>query len=142
MNSAAAVLTSVLCAGLGFAGFWWLSPRSDNFGMFESGAADATLRIVLSFAAVIVGVVLGSLYRTLKSLGDEGKKDIGNAGRFLSRAFRSIDMWLGLVAAPLVYAVLLQSTSGMALSGLVVVGLQNGFCCLVVANALLEKPVK
>ena len=142
MNNAAGVLISVLSAALGFVGFWWLAPRSDSFGMFESGAADATVRIVASFAAVITGVVLGSLYRTLKSLGDQGKKEIPNARRFLSRAFRSIDMWLGLVAAPLVYAVLLQSTAGMALSGLVVVGLQNGFCCLVVANALLEKPIK
>jgi hypothetical protein len=137
MKDGVRTLVSLVCLALGFAGFWWLVPHSQTFGMFESETTQTALRVSLSFGATICGVVLGSLYRGLKILRDAGVQRIPKVSRFLSGSFRSVDMWLGLVAAPVVYALLLQSSSGMTLAGLVVTGLQNGFCCLVLANSLL-----
>jgi hypothetical protein len=132
-------LVTIASAVAGFAGYWWTAPREESFGLFESGAAESTVKFGVTFVAVIAGVILGSLYRSLKYLADRGTVTIKNLRRFLSRSFRSVDMWLGLVASPVVYAVLLQTADGMELAGLVFTGLQNGFCCLVIANALIEK---
>jgi hypothetical protein len=55
---------------------------------------------------------------------------------------KSVDMWLGLAGAPIVYALVLQSTAGMTLPGLLVVALENGFCCLIVLNGFMRNAEK
>lgn len=123
----------------GLAGFWYLMPRTPAFGMF-AGEGDANLvRVALSFSATIGGVILGSFYRQLRALQAAGQQTIEAPLHFIAVMFRSIDMWIGLAGAPIVYALLLQSTSGMTLPGLLVVALENGFCCLVIVNGFVGR---
>jgi len=127
---------SILAAIVGFGAFWYMVPRDEAFGMFE-GTGHANLsRIILSFAATIGGVVLGSFHRQLRRLGTVTIPDVP---AFFSQVFRSVDLWLGLAGAPVVYALLLQSTDGMSAPGLLLVGLENGFCCNVIVNAFVGK---
>jgi hypothetical protein len=124
---------AALAAVVGFFAYWYLVPRSNSFGMFEGNEVNGA-RLGLSFGATILGVVLGSFYRQLRKMQSENKETIDDIGAFLSQMFRSVDMWLGLAGSPIVYALLLQSTSGMNLPGLLVVALENGFCCLILIN--------
>lgn len=41
--------------------------------------------------------------------------------------------------SPLVYGLLVQSATSMALPGLIVVALENGFCCLLVAENIARR---
>lgn len=125
----------VAAIAAGFAAFWYLAPRDASFGMFESTGGANVARVVLSFGATIAGVVLGSFYRQLRHMQAKGRRKIGDIPAFLSGVFRSVDMWLALVSAPIVYALLLQSTDGMSLPGLLLVALENGFCCLFIVDA-------
>lgn len=127
---------AIFAVVIGGIGYWLLIPREPTYGMFEEGAAADVLRIGLSFFATMLGVVLGSFYRTLQALKAGGHAVIRDASATLSRMLRSIDLWLALAGAPILYALLLQTTTGMNLSGLVVVALQNGFCSLIIINQL------
>ena len=124
---------------VGLAGFWYLVPRAPSFGMFAVEGEINLTRAGLSFAATIAGVILGSFYRQLRALQATGQTTIEAPLRFIAAMFRSVDMWLGLAGAPIVYALLLQSTSGMTLPGLLVVALENGFCCLVIVNGFVGR---
>jgi hypothetical protein len=134
-----AILLTALCGMVGFVAFWYLVPRSVSFGMFEGEDKPDVARLALSFSATIAGVVLGSAYRQLRALQAAGIHTIPDAPAFLSTVVRSVDLWLGLVGAPIVYALLLQSTDGMSLPGLLLVALENGFCCLLIVNAFVGR---
>ena len=139
MRTSAGFSLSFLAALIGFAGYWYLAPRSESFGMFLGFDEVATVRLALSFAATLAGVVLGSLYRQLRQLQVEGQQVISDAPAFITRMFRSVDLWLGLAGSPIVYALLLQSTNGMNLPGLLLIALENGFCCLIILNQFVGK---
>jgi hypothetical protein len=138
MRATIAIALTLLAVAGGFLGYWYLLPRTSAFGMFEAAGETHANRLLLSFAAVILGVVLGSFYRQLKRLQAQGKDSIDDAGAFVVQMFRSVDMWLGLVGSPIVYALLLQSANGMNLPGLLIVGLENGFCCLLLVNQFVS----
>jgi hypothetical protein len=131
---------TVLAALVGMAAFWFLVPRSASFGMFQQeGGGPNVARLVFSFVSTITGVVLGSAYRQLRHLQSTGVNTISDMSRFTSDLTRSIDLWLGLAGAPIVYALLLQSTNGMSLPGLLLVALENGFCCLLIVNSFVGR---
>lgn len=132
-----ALAACALAIGLG--AFWYLVPRSPSFGMFAGDDHVNIGRFGAALAATIVGVVLGSLYRGLRALQQAGVTKIDQPLTFLSDIARSVDLWLGLAGAPIVYALLLQSTSGMALPGMLIVALENGFCCVVIINSFVAK---
>jgi len=132
MSDATRFCAAAVALMIGFVGFWFLLPKTTTFGMFADEGNINWGRILLSFSATVVGVVLGSFYRQLRQLQLGGNEVVPHA--FVPKMLRSIDMWLGLVSAPIVYALLLQSTAGMALPGLLLVALENGFCCLVIVN--------
>jgi hypothetical protein len=46
---------------------------------------------------------------------------------------------LGVAGAPIVYALPLQSTDGMSLPGLLIVALENCFCCLLIESAFVGR---
>ena len=138
MRGAIAIGVSALAVALGFAGFWYLLPKTTAFGMFEAAGEAHASRLLLSFAAVLAGVVLGSVYRQLRKLQLQGAEMIDDVGAFAERMFRSVDMWLALVGSPIVYALLLQSANGMNLPGLLTVGLENGFCCLLLVDQFVQ----
>jgi hypothetical protein len=129
-------LISVAAIAIGFAGYWYYAPV-ETLGMVE-GSASGGLKFLLGFAATIVGVMLGALYRRLRALQARGITNIPSARKFSKDVASSVDLWLGLVGAPIVYALLLKSSDGMDLLGLVIVALQNGFCCLIILNSLIR----
>jgi membrane protease YdiL (CAAX protease family) len=138
LSRIAKYLTATIAVIIGFVFFWYLIPRSSSFGMF-AGPNEANLgRLVLTFATTIAGVVLGSFYRNLRAYQATGIKTIENPSVFIGEMFRSVDMWLGLVGAPIVCALLLQSSSGMNLPGILVLALENGFCCVVLVNSFVS----
>ena len=132
------ILISFLCLTVGFGSYWFLAPTGASFGLFESISAG-TLRLIATFLAVIGGVVLGSFYRELRGLKAQGVNRVPHLWTFFLDASRSTDMWLGLLGSPVVYALLLRSSEGMTLGGMILTGLENGFCCLLILNSLLDR---
>jgi hypothetical protein len=139
MSKAMTFAATAVALAIGFVVFWYLLPKTTSFGMFGADNDAKIGRVLLSFSATILGVVLGSFYRQLRQLQIAGQTSVKKPRRFISEMFRSIDMWLGLVGSPIVYALLLQSTAGMTLPGLLLVALENGFCCLIIINGFVGK---
>jgi hypothetical protein len=137
MKWLSALLVSAACTAAGFALFWWMAiPR--EHGMFAVENRELA-KLLIGFAATVAGVVLGSAYRHLARLKE---RDVQTMGSFRVEALniaRSVDLWMGLVASPLVYGLLIQSLAKMGLAGLVIVALENGFCCLLIAESFIKK---
>ncbi|MER8640189.1 hypothetical protein [Mesorhizobium sp. M1365] len=133
------IAATVAAIVIGFTSYWFLAPRGQSFGMFEAVDGGGTIRFALSFAATIAGVICGSFYRELKAMKEMGMPQIPNLRLFFASTFRSVDMWLGLAGAPIVYSLLLKATDGMSLPGLLTVALENGFCCLIILNGVVGK---
>jgi hypothetical protein len=138
MNAVVAFLIAVLCAAIGF-GLFWFVVTPQQHGMWAAPDAHA-LRLLAGFAATLFGVVLGSMYRQLARLRESGVQSLTSVRSFTVDLVRSVDLWMGLVASPLVYGLLVQSAEMMATSGLVIVALENGFCCLLVVENFVKKP--
>ena len=99
--------------------------------------------IVYGYATLAMGVFLGAGYRELKERRAAGVKRI-NPRKLLGSILRTTDFWLGLFASPVVYAILLQAidlnnASVASAIGLTLVGLQNGFVCQSIADAIRPK---
>ena len=90
------------------------------------------------YLATVAGVILGSAYRGLHPKPTAGGR-IDDFGALASDIFRSRDLWAGLVASPLVFGLLYRTLDDAALSGLVVLGLENGFCCHISATRELGR---
>jgi hypothetical protein len=138
MNGILAFLVTLLCAAIGFGLFWFIVTPQQH-GMWAVPDAHA-LRLLVGFAATLFGVLLGSAYRQLARLRESGVQRLASVRSFGVDLVRSVDLWMGLVASPLVYGLLVQSAEMMATSGLVIVALENGFCCLLVVENFLKKP--
>lgn len=137
MNIYLAVIVCVVCAAIGFALFWFVVVPQDH-GFFSIGDSNAG-RLLIGFAATLLGVLLGSTYRHLARMRAANVETIRSVGRFTSNVLRSVDLWMGLVASPLVYGLLVQSATSMELPGLVIVALENGFCCLLIAENIARR---
>jgi hypothetical protein len=137
MSLALFLLGSGVAAALGFVLFVLMDPVARLPGMSESGS-DLMVRIVVGFAATLAGVVLGAMYRELRRRQAAGQTEIAVLPFFRDMR-KSLELWLGLVGSPLVFALLLRSTAGMDLLGMVITALENGFCCLIILNALIER---
>jgi hypothetical protein len=133
------IALAVIALLVGAVAFWMLVPRDASFGMFEQQGGPNIARMAFSLVSTIAGVILGSLYRQLRQLQAAGTLIITNFSNFASNLLRSVDLWLGLAGSPIVYALLLQSTNGMSLPGLLLVALENGFCCLLIVNAFVGR---
>lgn len=122
---------------------WWSFQLSHTptirFGAVAVAESNGALMLAYGYAMTVLGVALGSAYRNLQDRQKRGQKKIAAIGAFLRGVFTSIDFWLGLVASPLVYALLLRSTEGGSVSGLTAIALQNGFCCTVIVSGIMEK---
>jgi hypothetical protein len=127
------IVGALLAIAVGAAGFLRLVPRNTEYGLFES-SGPIILRYTLAFAAAIAGVIIGSFYRRLREMQARGQKTVGKPSKFVVDTFRSTDMWLGFAGSPILFALLLQSTAGISLPGLLIIALENGFCCLVIIN--------
>ncbi|MEO8379838.1 MAG: hypothetical protein ABI779_09270 [Acidobacteriota bacterium] len=137
MNTSLAVVVSLLCAAIGFALFWFVAVPQDH-GFFSVGDSAGT-RLLLGFFATLLGVLLGSTYRQLARMKEANVQTIRSVRRFALNVVRSVDLWMGLVASPLVYGLLVQSAANMTLAGLVIVAIENGFCCLLIAENIVKR---
>lgn len=131
-------LAAPLTIIVGVVGLWLLVPTETSFGLFETNSGgNRILTAVVGFLITLVGVVLGATYRVLSSMKEgEGRRSIGRFSVFFRRVFHSIDLWMSLAAAPIVYGLILQSILAMSLAGLTIVALQNGFFCLALVSSL------
>ena len=132
------ILFLILALGFGFEVYQYLVPRDTSFGLFSADDGSATARFGLAFIATILGVVLGSFYRNLKRMKEQGKERIENISVFFGDIFLSVDMWLGLVTSPIVFALILKASDGMALPALIVMALENGFCALIIIDSFMK----
>jgi hypothetical protein len=129
----------VFLLSVGGAVTWFrLAPTAGAFGLFE-GSGDQIVRVTVGYLATVAGVVLGSLYRQLRQMRDSGVTEISNVREFVSRGLRSVDLWMGLCGSPIVFLLLARSSEGMSLAGMVVVALENGFCCLIIVNGFVGR---
>ena len=126
--------------GLVGAVVWFrLAPSARAFGLFEKADTEQLLRITVGYLATVAGVILGSVYRQLRQMRDSGLSEIQNMRVFLGRAFRSVDLWMGLCGSPIVLLLLVRASEGISLAGMVVAALENGFCCLIIVNGFVAK---
>ncbi|MBV8759850.1 MAG: hypothetical protein JO257_21350 [Deltaproteobacteria bacterium] len=82
--------------------------------------------IMVDGIVLLVGIVIGNLYGRLKILRTKGVVDV-NIGGELGGMVKSIDFWLGLCAAPVVFGVVINLAHGTTLVASSVLAFQNGF---------------
>jgi hypothetical protein len=114
-----------------------LAPRSTSFGLFTNDQSNHLLTITVGYIATAAGAFLGTVYRELSARQRRGETIIESPVSFLGELLRSINLWMAMTGSPIVFALLLKTTSGMGLSGIVVVALENGFSCLLVLDSLV-----
>ena len=112
---------------------WLFVGSTSLFGAVAVASPTDWVKLVAGYLATVAGVILGSAYRGLHPKPNAGGR-IDNFGALASDIFRSRDLWAGLVASPLVFGLLYRTLDDAALSGLVVLGLENGFCCHTVVS--------
>lgn len=108
-----------------------------------AGSKAKAILIVYGYATLVVGVFLGSGYRELKDRRTKEVKQV-KVKELFGSILHSVDFWLGLFGSPVVYAILLQAidlnnASVASAAGLTLVGLQNGFVCQSIADAIRPK---
>ena len=109
-------------------------------GINESSALESALLASLAFVVTVVGVLIGSIYRRLLALQREGQRRAHLGAVFVDVA-RSIDLQLGLVGSPVVFGLLWQAIADISLPGMLIVALQNGFCCHAILQQTLVQPL-
>ena len=106
------------------------------------GLSTQLLFLAYGYLTLVVGVILSSIYKELKLEKSRGRRRI-KIQTVLRNAMRSPEFWMGVFASPVVYVVLLQAVDleNISIGGFVavtLVGLQNGFVCNSIADALFE----
>jgi hypothetical protein len=135
------VASSTAAALIGLAITIWFVSRSDvpgASGAFQSATTSKWTTTLLTaaygFCLTLAGVALGATYRRLIKLRTAGEDKIP-VGQLLGAVFSSVDFYIGLVGAPIVYGLLWQSLADISLAGLSVIALQNGFT----SHAILDQ---
>jgi hypothetical protein len=125
------VLVAAVFSGLSIT-FWFVS-RSQvpgASGAFQSATAPKWTSTLLTagygFCLTLIGVALGATYRRLIKLRTAGVDKVA-VRKLLGDVFTSVDFYIGLVGAPIVYGLLWQSLADISLAGLSIIALQNGF---------------
>ena len=131
----------VAAAIAGLAITFWFVSRSEvpgASGAFQSAAAPKWTITLLTagygFCLTLIGVALGATYRRLIKLRSAGVDKIP-FGKLIADVFSSVDFYIGLVGAPIVYGLLWQSLIDISLAGLSIIALQNGFT----SHAILDQ---
>jgi hypothetical protein len=133
-----------LMAVLGFV-IWFYFAQKDQLtygfltGPEKSIFSNKIVLIIYGYLVTVIGVVLGTIYRELSEMKEKGRRRITKIGVFIKRIFSSIDLWLGLLGSPFVYALIWKSIDEGSISGLTVIALQNGFSCTIITNSFLKK---
>jgi hypothetical protein len=124
----------------GFLGWCYLiGPQQIRFGANAIPQAPNGWSIAYGYAMTVLGVILGSAYRELKTKRDRGERTISSVRDLGSSVFYSIDFWMSLCGSPLVYALILKQTDGGSFAGIAVMAIENGFCCTLIVNAFVGR---
>jgi hypothetical protein len=133
-----ALRVAMLSVGIAaWAYFRW--PGTSYGGMEAPSGSRSFFELAYGMAMTLLGVFLGSFYRRLAELKQQKRTTIGNPKTFVKQVLLSIDLWMGLCGAPIVFGIILRSAEGMDLPGYTMVALENGFCCLVVLSSFTSQ---
>lgn|SRR6185295_9559057 len=111
-----------------------------RFGAAAVAEPFGSGQLIFGYLMTLLGVLLGTAYRSLQRLRDAGIREIPSLRQLSHSVFWSIEFWLGICGSPLVYALLVRSTEGGGLAGLTTIAIQNGFFCTVIVAGLAAKP--
>ena len=114
----------------------WLTFTVDEARIFGFQAKPVTrdgAQLVLGFGGVLLGGVLGSSYRELERLRQAGQRST-RWPVLIRRVNYSIDFKVALIAAPLVYALLINTVGDIRNPGLLLLSLEHGFVAPFVAS--------
>jgi len=135
-RGAAAVVLMVVGIGV----YYWMTHREVlAFGMNEAPTQQGFAVIAYGYLLTVAGVILGSAYRELQARRARGEQRLSNVGGFVRDVFLSIDFWMSACGSPIVYALLWKSLEGGSVAALTIVALQNGFCCTVIVDRLVNQ---
>ncbi|HEX3555612.1 MAG TPA: hypothetical protein VIA62_20510 [Thermoanaerobaculia bacterium] len=118
---------------------WLATGGVQSLGAVAAPAGTSWWVVLGGYLATILGVVLGSVYRELARLRDQGVSEVGSITSFLRHVMRSVDFLMSVVASPLVYALILRGLGSTGISSYIVIGIQNGFACLAITSSFLGK---
>ena len=111
------------------------------FGAVATGVETVNWFLAsIGYISTVIGVVFGALFRALQEKEKLGEREIANVKEFLKKVARSTDLWAGLAASPIVCGLIFKVTNGIALSGMVVIALQNGFFCHAIIERIKKNP--
>ncbi len=130
----------IVCISISAFGYYYiLGTEPMRFGAQEIPEDVDILRLSIGFLVTLLGVFIGVTYGLLQKLKKEGHAQIDSFKAFSLKIFYSTDLWIGFCGAPLVFALLMQSTQGATWPGLIAVALQNGFCCAIIADRFIAQ---
>lgn len=132
-------LKYVLASGMAAMGFlllhYLLTRQPIRFGANAVPESASVATVLIGYALTVMGVLLGTGYRSLQAMKVAGK-DFPGLPNFSRQMGRSVDLWMGLFASPIVFALILQSTGGAGWAAITAIALQNGFSCTVVISGI------
>lgn len=117
-----------LAVGCGLVAWYWLYIGGNTF---LGGVATTDIDwkgLGVGYVATLFGVASGAAYRTMRS-DPKWPGPIADFGELATSVLRSRDLWAGMIASPIVFGLIYRTVEGISLVGLVVVALENGFCC-------------
>jgi hypothetical protein len=95
--------------------------------------------VAYGYLMTVLGVLLGSAYRQLEKLRALKQTQIESFSAMASDVARSIDLWMSLMASPIVFALIWKTMDRTSYSSVTIVALENGFACLAVVTAFLKR---
>lgn len=133
----------ILLAATGCAS-WAYMGLGDQGLNFQNEGPDKSeiLLVAYGYVMTVFGVLLGSTYRTLDRMRDAGQTQIGDFLVFGRDIIRSVDLWMALLASPIVYAALWKTIENQAWASLTIFPLENGFACLALISAIIRRQQK
>lgn len=135
-----AFLLIFLALGIGGFLLWTVSDDPARLGANGSTEDTKLLNYLVGFSLTIIGVVGGTVYREAFNLRRAGINVVTSYKSFFSKVFKSTDLIMGLAGSPLIFALLLDAMSGISITGLIVVALQNGFACSAIVGTIIHGP--
>ncbi len=122
--------------------WYFLVPQSLG-GVYHFGPAPAEgvsiawwLTLVAGYCCLIIGIVLGVLARVLLREKERGSEKV-ELRAFVKKSFASIDLWISLIASPVVYGGILRSGTEMSYGAFIYFSLQTGFSSYLAIRSLL-----
>lgn len=88
------------------------------------------------YCTMVVGMVLGVLCRALIAEKAQGAQTV-NIGAFILSKTRSIELWISLMASPLVFGSILRTGADLSTGAFVAFSLQTGFSSYVLIESLM-----